>query len=451
MKLLHTLFLMAGGALLCTSCDSYLDIKPKGVTIPEYFEDFNRLMNHRQLMAIDDINTIYLSDDVEVGEDSMKYGDIDKKLEGPQNLYKFAPGAVYPVGGNDLFYENAYKRMYTYNVIVNHVDECPDGSETDKQGLIAKARFTRAFEYLMLVNAYAKAYDPATADKDLGVPVVLSTSISDTYERNTVAEVYKQILSDLEYAETYLPDKAISYYFPDKRSVYALYARTYLYMGNYEKARDYAEKVMLSEDPLIDLNEYTINPDKSKWGLGRIWNKVTETTYPQLDENNPEVILFKDLDIMGLSRNVFVSKDLLEVFKHDLPEGSVDQRRNLFTVDNFFMCGTVPFYFDNKTLWVAYCDWNGGLNYQEAMLTLAECYARLNMTGQQPDGLDKAYNLLDRLRNKRITNNQPLPHKDAQSALLTVLEERRRELAFYGSLRLFDLKRLNKEEAFKKT
>lgn len=43
-----------------------------------------------------------------------------------------------------------------------------------------------------------------------------------------------------------------------------------------------------------------------------------------------------------------------------------------------------------------------------------------------------------------------MPQKDAQSALRTVLEERRRELAFRGSLRLFDLKRLNREDAFRK-
>ena len=40
-------------------------------------------------------------------------------------------------------------------------------------------------------------------------------------------------------------------------------------MGNYEKARDYAEKVMLSEDPLIDLTGISLTQMQivGLWGV----------------------------------------------------------------------------------------------------------------------------------------------------------------------------------------
>lgn len=452
MKTLHTLFIALGGLLLCASCDNYLDIKPKGVTLPEKFEDYERLLNHSSTMRIDNTYTIYITDDIELGEDTMQFCDYARKLDYQKNLYSFEHGAIFSEGDGDALYENAYDRIYTINVVVNSVNDCPDGSDEQKRQLIAKARFNRAYEYLMLVNAYAPAYDPTTAESDWGVPLLLSYAINQEYHRNTVAEVYQQIISDLEYAEVNLPDEVTSYYFPNKRCAYALAARTYLYMGNYEKARDYAEKVMLSEDPLIDLTEYIINPDANRWGMGRIYNAVTETTYPTVEEGNTEILLARDAGLVNLSRTIFVNKDLVEVYSHDLPEGAVDQRRDLFTADNFFryMNNRQTFWFEGRTVWIEYCDINGGLNYQEMMLTLAECYVRLNMAGAQSDGLEKAYALLDRLRDKRIKNNQPLPHKDAHSALITVLEERRRELAFRGSHRFFDLKRLSKESEFVK-
>lgn len=451
MRNLYTLFVLAVTVMFCTACDDYLDIKPKGVTLPKLFEDYNRLMNHSDLMSIDNTYTVYITDDILLGEDTLQFGKFVTAQDHLKNLYTFEHGAVFGEGMSDYLWESAYERIYTLNVVINSVPNCPDGSELEKKELIAKARFTRAYEYLILVNAYANHYDPATADKDLGVPILLSYAINQSYKRNTVAEVYSQIISDLEYALTNLPDKASSYYFPDKRCAHALAARTYLYMGNYEEARNHAEQVMLSEDPLIDLTEYILNPDKNKWGMGRIYNPNTETAYPTVEEGNSEILLVKDASLIGFSRSVYVNPDLLEVFKHDLPEGAVDQRRSLFMADDFFKSGAImTSYFKGKTMWVEYCDINGGLNYQEMMLTLAECYVRLNMAGKQPDGIQKAYALIDKLRNKRIKNNTALPQKDAQSALRTVLEERRRELAFRGSLRLFDLKRLNREDAFRK-
>ncbi len=76
------------------------------------------------------------------------------------------------------------------------------------------------------------------------------------------------------------------------------------------------------------------------------------------------------------------------------------------------------------------------------MLIKAESLAR---TGKPREALP----ILNLLRKNRIENSTDLQVSD-NDILKTVLEERRRELFCHGGLRLFDLKRLNREEKFLK-
>jgi hypothetical protein len=92
---------------------------------------------------------------------------------------------------------------------------------------------------------------PYTTNKDaLGVPVVLVTE-NGKPARNTVAEVYDQIVKDLTEAEG-LMSADYSRGFTDataganKLTIEAFMSRVYLYMGNWQKAADYATLVINS-------------------------------------------------------------------------------------------------------------------------------------------------------------------------------------------------------------
>ena len=79
------------------------------------------------------------------------------------------------------------------------------------------------------------------------------------------------------------------------------------------------------------------------------------------------------------------------------------------------------------------------MNSTEFFLILAECYAR-------SDEMEQCLTILDRIRDKRIVGNVPLPRTTVQEAVRLTLDERRREFALQGgSIRLVDLKRLNRE------
>lgn len=428
--------------VVSVSCDRFLDIKPKGIQIPEYFDDYLRLLNHKNMMYADEGFVSYITDDILLGDNSVPFGQFEQAQEAPQNLYSFVHGPILSGGASDGFYENAYKRIYTFNVVINNVAACKDATENEKQALIAEAKVCRAFEYLSLVNVYAKHYDPVTVNSDPGVPILLSEDINKTYTRSSVQAVYDQIFKDLNEAIPYIPDEAATPFRASKQFLYAFTAKLYLYMGKYSEAKTAALKVDQTKLQLIDLTDFSINPKAN--GMGRVWNKATGETYP-LPENNVEAIYARyGTGFIGLSRNVYASEDLKKLYISNLPEGAVDQRRALYFADNTFKLYNNEYKFPGKTMWVAYTQSNLGMNSTELYLILAECHARLNE-------MKECLTILDHLRDKRIIGNLPLPRTTAQEALRLTLDEKRREFAFQGgSSRLIDLKRLNREEWFRK-
>lgn len=67
--------------------------------------------------------------------------------------------------------------------------------------------FLRGCYYFLLANFYGKPYVASTAESDPAVPIKTSNYVEDKYySRNSVAEVYKQIVTDLLDAEKFLKD-----------------------------------------------------------------------------------------------------------------------------------------------------------------------------------------------------------------------------------------------------
>jgi hypothetical protein len=106
----------------------------------------------------------------------------------------------------------------------------------------------RALNYFNLVRLFAKPYtdDPAA----LGVPLVLAFDPNPPSDwvlpaRNTVGEVYAQILSDLDNAYTLMSTYRGSSYF-SKYAARALQAKVNLYKGDYQSAYDQANDVIVN-------------------------------------------------------------------------------------------------------------------------------------------------------------------------------------------------------------
>lgn len=423
------------------SCDSYLDNEPKGYSIPVNFEDYSLLLNDMGHGFFGANYPIFLTDNAELAENNVPSSvTYSFKQESEQAMYSFKHGDVFPDGTNDGVYSDGYSQIYTYNVIANNILNVPDGTEKDKKRVYSEAVTHRAFIYLQLVNLYAIQYDKSTAHTDYGVPIILTDNINSTYKRNSVSEVYELIIKDLESAITNLDEVTQHPFHPNKSTGYAILARTYLYMGEYDLALENAKKALEfnRNGKLLDYTQYHVNP-------GSQFNRIiNDNDMPLPERGDSHANIFVKLALWDVSSEIFASKDLMATFQENLPAGAIDKREELFYAkDSVNIYANVKF--PGHTMYVAHILPNLGVTLQEIYLTLAECEARVS-SGTKENAL--AY--LDILRDKRIVGNTLLTAGSKEEALTIALEERRREMAFWGQMRFIDLRRLNKEAKFAK-
>lgn len=437
-KIIYLISLVAFFAL--QGCDDFLGNKPKGDTIPERFDDYVKLMASQSLNSCMSTEVNYLTDDIHLLDKTAQastYAYMNKDEE-EKSLYSFQHGQIYVPGNHDNLWNNAYGRIYTLNTVINDVMGSTEGSLNEKQRLRAEALFQRAFDYFALVNIYGAHYDKNTAATDYGVPLVKAGSVVESYKRNSVADVYKLIEDDLKEAFPSLKSTPQNLFHPSQSSVYSFYARLYLYMGRYEEALINANKALEAKSDLLDIKSY-ITKSNQTWG--RIISYPDSLAIVDKDDN-PEAVFVRLLS-GNVSGSVMVSQELRDLFKKDLKTEAKDQRRVLYYSDDSVDYGRVD-YFPGETVYGPWMYINVGFSTVENYLIAAECEARVGSK-------DLAMQHINKLRDNRIINNTPLTATSKEDALIKVLDERRREFAFVGMHRLVDLKRLNKEDRFKKT
>ena len=417
---IYLLLLCFAGCFI--SCDSFLDVQPKGIVIPKNYEDYEKLINYAQLLKASDSYPNFMTDDVYLPDD----GDVNfNDLEVPnRNLYTFQ-AEIFGDAETDGLWEYSYNRIYYYNTIIEDVMNVEDATLDKKRSLRAEALLGRAFEYLTLVNAYANHYDKNTAATDLGVPLMLDKDINKSnLERATVQQVYDQILTDLDTAALYLPDKQKTAYRASKPVGLGMLARMYLYMGEYKEALKYAKLSLKENSSLLDLKNYSVvDPEKS---IGR-----TDVPY---GADNPEHIYIRLAPwTFGFSGSAFGSDELVALFDRDN-----DMRFKLF-FSNYAWGVNYDHY-----LWLPYIYANMAMSVPEVILIAAECEARVGSK-------DQAMLYLDQLLEYRIVGYQSQSAATNQEALDKVLTERRKEMCMLGCTRVIDLKRLNRESRYAKT
>lgn len=153
------------------------------------------------------------------------------------------------------FWLDGYGTINRANNVLAVLDKV---SEANRGNFEGQARFIRGALYFELVKAFAKSYNDGAPATNLGVPLVLTptnlVSDADNRPRNTVAEVYAQVLDDLTKAESLLPTAQTGFFAPavagaaagfaTKGAAQALLARVYLQQQNFAAARDAANRVI---------------------------------------------------------------------------------------------------------------------------------------------------------------------------------------------------------------
>jgi hypothetical protein len=152
-----------------------------------------------------------------------------------------------------------YEKMYfIINNICNVVLKNADGASGDPlkaRQLKAESYILRAYMHYLLVNLYAKAYNPATAGTDGGIPYVKEDNlVSEPNKKSTVAEVYNNMMADVDaaFALNSLPNTPANNMRVGLGFAYAVRAQILLSMRNYAGARVAADASLAINSNLID-------------------------------------------------------------------------------------------------------------------------------------------------------------------------------------------------------
>ncbi len=218
-------------------------------------------------------------------------------------------------GNLNVIWEQLYRGINNVNWAIKGIGEMPQGTIFGKvQGgdgktysmrdkYIAEARFLRGLAYFYLANLYGEVpmplepYTDAVADRPrFNIP------------KSTSAELYTQILADLQYAADVLPVKS-NYGAADKHrassgAAKALLAKAYLYMGDFQKyfpeggplnpqlmdANTAYDSAMAYAKEVIESQEYDLYDDYRKNG----------STFPEYEYGAEHIFAFPH-DILALN------------------------------------------------------------------------------------------------------------------------------------------------------
>ncbi|MCF2447210.1 RagB/SusD family nutrient uptake outer membrane protein [Dyadobacter sp. CY345] len=161
-------------------------------------------------------------------------------------------------GSNDASsgWGSSYTAINAANLIIDGLAAHPTAvSETLAAQYLAEAKFVRAFCYFGLITRYGQPYTKDNGASP-GVPLRLkgeTTPANNDLARSSVAEVYAQILKDLDEAEAGLPltytTALLNTTRAHKNTAIAFKTRVYLTMGDYAKVMDEAKKIVSDAAP----------------------------------------------------------------------------------------------------------------------------------------------------------------------------------------------------------
>lgn len=348
---------------------------------------------------------------------------------------KLNSGSPTQVSGS--IWNESYSYIYTVNLAIEKISNSTKLSVSAKSQLLGESKFLRAFFYLYLVNLYGDI--PLTTSSDYRVNSRLS--------RSPASDVYKQIIADLQDAQTLLNDNYVGADItkvsqerlrPNKWAATALLARVYLFAGDWTNAELEATKVINANDKykLTSLNGVFLkNSAEAIWQLQPVntgWNTEDARVFI-LPSTGPT----SNSSVSGYP--IYLSNQLLNAFE------SNDQRKTNWvynvTVSNGSTSSTYyyPFKYKSATLNDPISEYTMVLRLGEQYLIRAEARAHLDNSLGAVSDLDSLRSRAGLAAYNGSTIQAPL--------LAAILHERQVELFSEWGHRWFDLKRTGNIDA----
>ena len=310
------LTLLSATALTLTSCDligSLDGIEPEHVvTDDNYITDVSTAQT-----ALNGVYASWRSTGVSYlrnGMSSMAHTQTQAMVMGAEEF------AAENIETNNSNVETAYTAYYNVinaaNTFLVHINKnIPGLSEEKRTEMIAEARCQRALAYLTLLKCFGEYWKQ---DSQYGVCLFKDELVRDNQvrQRSSVADTYKLISDDLDYAIAHCEQHPADHYHMSSVFAKALKAKMYMAQDNYAEAARLAEEVIseaeaagyaLESDYSKIFDEqfnsqemlfapYTANPSElmdSNWYMfspGSLLKKVADDLVPD-DETGGDIVI----------------------------------------------------------------------------------------------------------------------------------------------------------------
>ncbi len=357
----------------------------------------------------------------------------DNILVSPSNSGRYLRQYQYSVlptdGAVSGVWNNSYKNINAANTILNFSANATDATPAQLDEINGHAYAIRGMAHFDLVRTYAFPYSTTDASVatgangsggHLGVPLLTTYGQARHTPRSTVADVYTQIIADLQQAISLLPataaDKNSKF---NKSAVQALLAKVYLYKEDYPNAYTTAKTV-------IDSGVYSLATNAtymSNWDGLMESDVILQLPATTNDNNGFDSLgsIYVNLgdDGNGGYGDLIPTTDILNLYS------ATDVRKNWFRDESGVMYN---FKFANS--------WTSAI----PVLRLSEVYLILAEAAAMGGGnITEGQKALDKVR-QVADPSVPATTSTGAVLLAEVKVERRKELAFEGH-RLYDIVR----------
>lgn len=400
-------------ALVLAGCDGFLEIQPQS-SIPDANPIFDKTSAEQAIRGV--YSSLYYGTTFE----SIGY------LSGDNIVWTGSQSQVQEFINHQVNAENStisgawtgiYQTINRANNVLSEVPKVSDPLLTDalRNSILGEAHFLRALSYFDLARTWG------------GVPLILNptkdANDNSGIARSTTAEVYAQVLADLNVAETLLAETTDRHR-ATKKTVWALKARYYLYQNDFVKAEEFATKL------ISDGTNYALLKPFSTFFQPATARGTRESVFEIFYNGTTELNSHRNQwqpQTNGGTRQWAPNDALVALLNNPLVGGS---RSVLIAKDN-----------QNR--------WYGNLYYRNPasdpayVIRIAELYLIRAEARAQQDKLVQSLVDLNAVRDRAGLAPSPATTKD--QILLAIENERRVEFAFEPH-RWYDLVRTNRAD-----
>lgn len=410
-------------SLLVTSCDSQLDITPKGKVTLGTVAELELLLNQEYIMNDEPANSLGIL----CGETVGMFDQVNTVLS-QKNTVKYALMACDEtvdramLTTDDPRYTAIYQYINYMNTVVTMMPGAT-GDATRKAPLVAEARVMRAWLHLLAVAIYARQYDEATAETAGGIAYVTETDVTAQKTKQTLADTYRLILDDCsDDIIAQLPDDHGSMVMRgDKAWGNAVRAMALLQMKRYAEALPYARQAIALRPQMFD---------RSSVRQTGAWTQEQSAANNLLYMGGATRVSPTMAMITRETSQLFEAGDY--IISYDKPGWSLEYGKMYSGLDGIRM------YMG----WAAQCNVYG-LTSEQLHYVAAECLIR---TGSISDGLA----LVDQVRALRVENAVPSAPAATEQEAMAILQRAKFVECIATPLNFMDRKRWNTEPQYRR-